>query len=284
MHLPPSSPLVPAVVPAHAYIGRLPGGGAGEVRSVALSAALYSGDVGKGTAPLAGAAAEPLEASVFRDANGTTLRFARRMGKAGLPAGAVAVELDGAANAGVAYLNWAYGPSDELVYHGPTSCGYIEQELRSAAAEAAAASAAAPAPAAAPASASRARRNAALPTSRLRTHGRLMLIAWAGLLPAGAVLGRLVQRPRLRPYSLYAHVAVQASGLAVATVSFALIVTGAHYGPGALVVVLDERAQPDASMPAQRCAMWSASTTRSAFRTPTARWAWPRWRCCGRSR
>ena len=80
----------------------------------------------------------------------------------------------------------------------------------------------------------------ALPASRLRTHGRLMLIAWAGLLPAGAVLGRLVQRPRLRPYSLYAHVAVQASGLAVATVSFALIVAGAQYRMGAVVVDVDD--------------------------------------------
>jgi hypothetical protein len=205
------------VAPAHAYIGRLPAGGAGEVRSVALSAALYSGDVSKGTAPLAGAAAEPLESSVFRDANGTTLRFARRTGTAGLPAGAVAVELNGDAGAGVSYLNWAYGPSDELAYHGPASRGSFEQELRSAASQGAAAPAAAPAPAA-----SRARRSGALPASRLRTHGRLMLIAWAGLLPAGAVLGRLVHR--LRPYGFHAHVAVQASGLAVATVGFALIV------------------------------------------------------------
>ena len=213
------------MAPAHAYIGRLPSGGAGEVRSVALRAALYSGDVAKGAVPLEGAAAEPLEASVFRDANGTTLRFARRLGRAGLPAGAVAVELDGNTGAGVAYLNWAYGPSDELVYHGPTSRGSIEQELRSAASEAAAASAAA---AAAPAASRPQRSPVALPASRLRTHGRLMLSAWAGLLPAGAVLGRLVQHPRLQPYSLYAHVAVQASGLAVATVSFALIVAGAQ--------------------------------------------------------
>jgi len=203
-----------AVAPAHAYIGRLPAGGAGEVRTLALRPALYGGDVRSGGAPLEGAAVEPLEASVHRDANGTTLRFARRTGTAGLPAGAEAVELNGDAGAGVSYLNWAYGPSDDLVYHGPTSRGSFEQELRSAAPEAAAASPAAAAP--------RARRSSTLPASRLRTHGRLMLIAWAGLLPAGAVLGRLVQR--LRPCGLYAHVAVQASGLAVATVSFALIV------------------------------------------------------------
>ena len=208
-----------AVAPAHAHIGRLPGGGAGEVRSVALRAALYGSDVGRGTAPLAGAA-EPLDSSVVRDASGTTLRFARRMGAAGLPAGAVAVELDGSGVGGVAHLNWAFGASDELAYHGPMNRGSIEQELRSAAA-----TEAAEPPAASP----RARRSSseALPTSRLRTHGRLMLVAWAGLLPAGAVLGRLVQRPRLAPYSLYAHIAVQASGLAVATVSFALVVAGA---------------------------------------------------------
>jgi hypothetical protein len=196
------------------------------VRSVALRAALYSGDVAKGITTALGGAAEPLEASVFRDANGTTLRFARRLGRAALPAGAVAVELDAAAKAGVCHLNWAYGPSDDLTYHGPTSRGSCEQELRVAAPEAAAS--AAPAPAAGPATATQARRKKAFPPpSRLRTHGRLMLIAWAGLLPAGAVLGRLVQHPRLRPYTLYAHVAVQASGLAVATVSFALIVASA---------------------------------------------------------
>ena len=203
----------PAVAPAHAFMGRLlPAGGAGEARSLALSAALYSGDVARGTAPLGGSA-EPLEASLFRDAGGTTLRFARRLRSEGLPAGSVAVEV-----ASTAFLNWAYGPSDELQYHGNNRGSF--QQVFSAASPTAA-------PAAAPAAPRARKSSGALPVSRLRTHGRLMLVAWAGLLPAGAVLGRLVQHPRLRPYSLYAHVGVQAAGLAVATVSFALIVAGA---------------------------------------------------------
>lgn len=205
-----------AVAPAHAYMGRWTGG-SGEVNALALSTSLYRGDKG-GASPLGGAAT-PLEASVFRDANGTTLRFARRLPQAGLPAGAVPVEVaDAGADGATSYLNWAYGTTDELDNHGPASRGSFEQVLRTAAS--------APAVAALPASPAR-RQRTALPVSRLRTHGRLMLIAWAGLLPAGAVLGRLVQHPRLTPYSFFAHVAVQASGLAVAAVSFALIVAGA---------------------------------------------------------
>ena len=240
-------------------MGRMPSGGAGEVRSLALSAPLYSSDVARGTAPLGGSA-EPLEASLLRDASGTTLRFARRLRNEGLPAGAVPVEV-----ASPAFLNWAYGPSDELQYHGNNRGSF--QQVFSAASEA---------PAAAPA-APRGRKSAgALPASRLRTHGRLMLIAWAGLLPAGAVLGRLVQHPRLRPYSLYVHVAVQAAGLAVATVSFALIVAGAPR--------LHRRASMALTRAMQRCVALCPSMIPCEFRTRTARSESPRCVCCGRSR
>lgn len=84
------------------------------------------------------------------------------------------------------------------------------------------------------------------PTGRaLRQHGLLMLVAWAGLLPAGAALGRLIQfggvgagggaavgvapepapspAPAPRPLLLRGHALVQVCGAAAATAGFAVV-------------------------------------------------------------
>jgi hypothetical protein len=217
----------------------LPDGG-GEVRSLALSSALYGGDVRAGIAPLSEAAAAPADASVVRDASGTTLRFTRRLGAAGLPAAAVPVAAPAArADASqvpteerINHLNWAIGGGDELGYHGANRGSFTQELVPSPGPS----GVAPPAPVTPTPPARermtpprRAKKRGALPPpSRLRTHGRLMLIAWAGLLPAGAAVGRFVQLPGARGVPFRIHLALQISGVVVATVSFALIVAGAH--------------------------------------------------------
>ena len=184
-------------------MGRLTGSdGSGEVRALELRPALYCGDVGAGTAALGGSAS-PEDASVVRDAGGTTLRFTRRLDAADLPPGAVAV----AALTADSYMNWAYGSTDEIGYQGISHRGSWTQEFQPGAPSAAPATAA---HSAAPQQPRRRKPQLASP-ARLRTHERLMLIAWSGLLPLGAVLGRLVQ---LAPHSLRVHILVQVAGLA----------------------------------------------------------------------
>jgi hypothetical protein len=229
-----------AVAPAHAFVGHMLPDGSGEVRSMALLPALYGGDVLSGTAPLLLSSDAPVaaDASVVRDGSGTTLRFTRRLGGAGLPAAAVPVEVAASSadaskvpeEATLNHLNWAYGSSDELGYHGANR-GSFTQELvapPSAAAPAAAAPATRPSLPPARDRVSRAKHAALPPPSRLRTHGRLMLIAWAGLLPAGAAMGRFVQLPGTHGVPLRIHIALQIAGAVVATISFALIVAGAR--------------------------------------------------------
>ena len=261
------------MAPAHAYLGRFTNDG-GEVRSLELRQALYSGDVASGTAALPGDGAAPVEPELIRDAGGTTLRFARRLRPAAeLPRGAQPVALGGASPDARNYLNWAYGADDELGYHGASHRGSFVQTFERAAAQNATQAAALPATTAPAAPSARPPRNPLPPPARLRTHGRLMLIAWAGLLPFGATLGRLVQNARLAPHSLRVHVAVQVAGVAVATTSFALIVAGACCLLHDVHAHTCFNGKPNCL---QRCATAWRSTTRSASRTRTARLAWPR--------
>ena len=225
------------MAPATAYVGRLLGNGTGEVRALALHKALYSGDVGAGTTALSDAAAAPLDSSVVRDAAGTTLRFSRRLGSAPSES-VVAVKPDSPS-----FLNWAWGESDVLRYHGSNRGSFVQAFTAPPAPALGAGgdkAARAPAPAtlpgaerAAPVGVKRAgptpTQKRGPPPSRLRTHGRLMLVAWVCLLPFGAAVGRFVQLPAARGRIFKVHVFFQVSGVVVATVAFALIVAGASH-------------------------------------------------------
>lgn len=175
------------------------------VRVVALSPALYRGaSFESASTPLPAHNFSLHAASLQRDANGTTLRFTRRLQA---PTGEAVPMI------------FAFGDGDAVTYHGQRR-GAFSELFESAGTL--------------PLQPSVRRSTPSEDRSALRTHGQLMLIAWVGLVAPGAGIGtiyaalsrpRSPQKWRARWRSLfYLHLLFQVAGVVVATVSFALIV------------------------------------------------------------
>ncbi len=190
------------MAPSTAVVGRVQDGG--NVSAHVLSPRLYGGGAfDAGSVALAAPDAALQNASLRADASGVTLRFTRRVAE------------------GATALICAYGTSAVPTYHGRNRAPWTESFVRAGQPSAAA-------PASTQVS------GASSDVSWLRTHGRLMLIAWVGCLAPGAGIGAFFASlarsdlaaalSRRRRLVFVLHVLVQLSGAAVATVSFALVV------------------------------------------------------------
>lgn len=186
------------MVPATGVIGRVLPGGEVDCAAYRLTEYALSGVQRAPELPL-------ITCGVIQNSsNGaSTLYFTRPLAASAGPGSTGWVALT---SAGPAYINYAFGDTSQIAYHGPNKGSLTLASLQGGGPTSYGSDS-----------------SFAVDLSHARTHGKLMSVAYALLLPLGVILGRFIQTGG-RPV-FYAHVLINFTALVLALAGFIIAIT-----------------------------------------------------------